>query len=265
MSKNSAARVVKSAAREVFEAVDDAVGGQDGDAGGFHVDEGHHHGCFGEGRDGEVAGGELFVFVAGLVEGELELGAALLGVGDGGLVAVVAVGDDELLVGHGGDDEVDETGVGELPDFVDDAVLVGDGEVGWVCGPSGRGAEDELFGGEGRVGVEHVDLLAVGAGGLEEAHAVGLVLGEGLLVAVDDLVGVVVEVAEGDEAAALADLAGVGDGVGLGVAVEGRLGFLGEDVVLAPGAEGFGGAGVAVRSRSVSLGSCLPRMTRMRL
>ena len=79
-----------------------------------------------------MAGAELFVFVAGLVEGELELGGALLGVGDGGLVAVVAVGDDELLVGHGGDDEVDEVGVGELPDLVDDAVLVGDGEVGGV-------------------------------------------------------------------------------------------------------------------------------------
>ena len=79
-----------------------------------------------------MAGGELFVFVAGLVEGELELGGALLGVGDGGLVAVVAVGDDELLVGHGGDDEVDEVGVGELPDAVDYAVFVGDGEVGAV-------------------------------------------------------------------------------------------------------------------------------------
>ncbi len=45
-----------------------------------------------------------------LVERELELGGALLGVGDRGLVAVVAVGDDELFVGHGGDDEVDEVG-----------------------------------------------------------------------------------------------------------------------------------------------------------
>ena len=71
-------------------------------------------------------------------------------------------------------------------------------------------AEDELFGGEGGVGVEHVDLLAVGAGGFEEGEAVGFVLGEGLFVAVDDLVGVVVEVAEGDEAAAFADFAGVG-------------------------------------------------------
>ena len=72
-----------------------------------------------------------FVLVAGLVEGELELGGALLGVGDGGLVAVVAVGDDELLIGHGGGDEVDEIGVGELPDAVDYTVFVGDGEVGF--------------------------------------------------------------------------------------------------------------------------------------
>lgn len=41
---------------EVFEAVDDAVGGQDGDAGCVHVDEGHHHGCFGEGWGWKVAG-----------------------------------------------------------------------------------------------------------------------------------------------------------------------------------------------------------------
>ena len=76
---------------------------------------------------------------------------------------------------------------------------------GWVVLAVFAGAEDQLLGGEAGVGVEHVDLLAVGAGGLEEGEAVGLVLGKGLLVAVDDLVGVVVEVAEGDEAAALAD------------------------------------------------------------
>jgi hypothetical protein len=188
------------------------------------------------------------VGVVGLIEGKFELGGALLGVGDGGLVAVVAVGDDELLVCHGGDDEVNEIGIGELPDAVDDAVLVGDGEVGGIVveAVGAFGAEDEFFGGEGWVGVEHVDLLAIGAGGLEEAHAIGFVLGEGLFVAVDDLVGVVVEMAEGDEAATLADLVGVGNGIGLGVAVEGGLGLFGEDVLLAPIAESFGGACVYV-------------------
>ena len=44
------------AAVEAGEAEDDAVGGEDGDAGGVHVDEGHHHGGFGEGRGGEACG-----------------------------------------------------------------------------------------------------------------------------------------------------------------------------------------------------------------
>ncbi len=204
---------------------------------------------------GDDGGGAFFVAGECLVEGELELGGALFGVGDGGLVAVVAVGDDELLVCHGGEEEVDDLGIGDLPEAVDDVVFVGDGEVG--CGGVGAdhaadgfagaaGAEDEFFGGEGGVGVEHVDLLAVGAGGLEEGEAVGFVFGEGLFVAVDDLVGVVVEVAEGDEAAALANLGGAGDGVGLGVAVDGWLGLFGEDVVAAPLVECVGGTGVDV-------------------
>ena len=74
-----------------------------------------------------------------------------------------------------------------------DAVLIGDGEVGGVCFlPLAAATEDELFGGEGGVGVKHVNLLAVGAGGLEQGETIGLMLGEGLFVAVDDFVGVVV-------------------------------------------------------------------------
>ncbi len=93
-------------------------------------------------------------------------------------------------------------------------------------------------------------------------------LGEGLLVAVDDLVGVVVEVAEGDEAAAFADLVGAGDGVGLGVAVDGGLGLFGEDVLRGASRGGTRRRGCrrcAAAKSSVSPGSCLPRMTRMRL
>ena len=76
-------------------------------------------------------------------------------------------------------------------------------------------------------------------------------LGEGLLVAVDDLVGVVVELAQGDEAAALLDFAGAGHLVGLGIAVESGLGFFAEDRLFAPGDERFGGAGVDVVLRDV--------------
>ena len=112
---------------EAFEGVDDTMGGKDGDTGCVHVDEGHHHGSLGERWDGEMTRGELLVFVTGLVERKAELGGTLLGVGDGGLVTVVAVGDDELFVGHGGDDEIDEMGVGELPEAVDYIVFIGDG------------------------------------------------------------------------------------------------------------------------------------------
>ena len=66
----------------------------------------------------------------GLFEGEFELGGALFGVGDGGLVAVMAVGDDELFVGHGGEEKINDVRVSDLPDAMDDVVLVGDGEVG---------------------------------------------------------------------------------------------------------------------------------------
>ena len=108
------------------------------------------------------------------------------------------------------------------------------------------GVEEEVVDLGFGVGVEHVDLLAVGAGGLEEGEAVGLVLGEGLLVAVDDLVGVVVELAEGDEAAAFADFAAPWDRVGLGVDVEGWLGLFFEDAFAAEVVECGGGAGVDV-------------------
>lgn len=66
---------------------------------------------------------------------------------------MVAVGDDELFVGHGGEEEIDEVGVGEFPELMDYAVFVGDGEVGGVVVEAiGECAfKDEFFGGEGRV------------------------------------------------------------------------------------------------------------------
>ena len=71
-------------------------------------------------------------------------------------------------------------------------------------------------------------------------------LGEGLFVAVDDLVGVVVEVAESDEAAAFADFGAIGHGVRLRIAVQGQFRFFGEDAFSAPVFQVFGGAGIAV-------------------
>lgn len=67
---------------EVFDALNDAMRGQDGNAGGVHVDEGHHHGGFGESGDRKRAGADPLVFVERLVEGKLELGASLFGIRD---------------------------------------------------------------------------------------------------------------------------------------------------------------------------------------
>ena len=155
--------------RSAVEAGDDAVGGEDGDAGGVHVDKGHHHGGFGVGGAGELRpvgmlfssarfGGRLVVFGAAVVEGEVELGGALPGVGDGGLVAVVAVGDDELFVGHGGDDEVDEVGVGEAPEAVDDTLYSS------VMVRSGGGSERGLRHAEGPLSEPKMSFSAVKAG-----------------------------------------------------------------------------------------------------
>ena len=88
---------------EGVEAEDDTVGGEDGDAVGFHVDEGHHHSCFGVGW-----GGKCCVDM-GLRSDE---GGAFLSVGYAGFVAVVAIGDDQFFVDHGGEYQVDEGWVG---------------------------------------------------------------------------------------------------------------------------------------------------------
>ena len=80
-----------------------------------------------------------------------------------------------------------------------DAVFVGDLEFG-----AGIGAEEQSARlSAGRIGVEHEDLPEVGAGRAQQIEPVGLRFGQRLFVAKDDLLGVVIKFAEGDEAAAL--------------------------------------------------------------
>ena len=83
---------------------------------------------------------------------------------------------------------------------VQHAVLVGDLGIGGACA-----VVENLLDAAGRVGVEHEDLAEVGVRGLEQVEPVALGLAERLLVAEDDLFGVVVQLAEGDEAAPLLD------------------------------------------------------------
>ena len=152
----------------------------------------------------------------------------LLGVVQRGLVAMVAVGDDELFVGHCRSEQTNCGRIADAPDAVQDAVLVGH----FGVGRAGALVED-LFHAAGWVGVEHEDLAKVGVRGLQQVQAVALGLGKRLLVAEDDLVGVVVKFAESDESAALFDLVGSRNPEALGVGEDAGILLLDKDALLA--------------------------------
>ncbi len=133
---------------------------------------------------------------------------------------MVAVGDNQLLVGHGGYQQADGRRVADLPQPVQHAVLVGD----LGLGRTGALVENLLHA-AGRVRVEHEYLPEVRMGGLEQVEPVALGLGERLFVAEDHLLGVLVQFTDGDEAAPLLHNFGSGNLEALRVS-EDRRGFL---------------------------------------
>ena len=98
-----------------------------------------------------------------------------------GLVAVVAVGDEDGLGAHQALQGGDRGRVVDLPEPVDDAEVVGRLLRGPVA-DAGLGRLDDLV---VVVGVEAEDRAEVVLGRVEEGQAVGLGAGEGLLVGVD--------------------------------------------------------------------------------
>ena len=112
-----------------------------------------------------------------------------------------------------------------------DAVFVGDFGVGGAVA-----FVENLFDAAGGIGVEHEDLAEVGVRGLEQVEAVALGLGERLLVAEDNLLGVVVELAERDEAAAFLDLISPRNAEALGVGEDAGVFLLDQNALFAPGA-----------------------------
>src|ERR1700738_527551 len=105
--------------------------------------------------------------------------AAFVAIVERGLVAVVAVGDDELFIPHLGADGIDYPGVGNLPDAMEDSVFIRhlDDGIGVFAGMLEKQRIDVTG-----VWVENEKLFEVGAGGAKQIEPVGLRLGQGLLV-----------------------------------------------------------------------------------
>ena len=135
------------------------------------------------------------------------------------------------------DKQANDRGIADPPDAVQNAVFVGD----FCIGGTGAVVEN-LFNAAGRVGVEHEDLAEVGAGGLEQVETIAFRFGEGLLVAKYDLVGILMQTAEGDESAALLDFIGTGNAEALGVGEDAWILLLDENGLFPPCLEVAGGA-----------------------
>ncbi len=171
----------------------------------MHVDEGHDH-------------------AAGAGEGRV-----VAPEGHGGLVAVVAVGDEQFLVRH----QLLDLRVGaDLPHAVDGAVLVGD----FGDGRRSGGLIEQGVDGAGR----------------EQFHAVLLGTGEGLLVAEDDARCVVFHLAEGDEALADEAFAGVGNDEFLEIGEHAGFGIARPNAARDPLLHDAGGASVDVLSFAIA-------------
>ena len=215
-------------APRLVEPADQPVGGEDGQPGVLERDEAHQH----------VAR------------------AALLLVHAGRLVAVVAVGDQQLRGGQRGRDGGARLRVGDAPEAVDRAVLVGHLAPGRALDVRGDGAPRRPR----RVVVEREDGGEVGLGRAGQPQAVLLGPGVRALVRADLARAVVLDAHAREQA-----VAGAPDAVGTRVVLRERpdrgLLVAHEHAVALPGGEHLGGVRVrvAVGARQVDLDDVVRR------
>ena len=210
---------------------DDAMGGEDSEAFAVSINESHHR-----------------ALVVGVGIGRIGGSSAFIAVVESGFVTMMAVGDDELLIGHGLLNGVDPIGFGDRPEAVDDAIFVS--ELGGGSGGGFGFCEDRIYAFL-RIGIQHEELAGMGASVAEEFKAVGFGAGECKFVTEDNAGGIFLETSSADEAAASALFSCAGDGELLGVSVKGGSGILGDDVVANPFVNFCGGAGVDVVLRRI--------------
>ena len=103
---------------ELAQAVNDAMSGQDQQSVGIHIDECHHDRRFRVGWMGQLGDARFSLGRCG--------GGVLAGISQRGLIAMMAVGDDQFFVRHGADQQPNYRRVIDAPDAVQDSVLVGD-------------------------------------------------------------------------------------------------------------------------------------------
>ena len=168
-------------------------------------------------------------------------GAPLVAVVERGLVAMMAVGDDELLVLHPAADQFDGRGIANAPHAVLHVVLVGHANIGRARRGQNR------FDFELRVAIRHEDLAEVRMGGQQQVVAIDFGAGERLLVPMHDPGVVLFDLAQGDQAAALGHLGGrAWKRKTLRVVVDGRGVVRFEHAFRAPGAQAGGSPRVDV-------------------
>ena len=215
--------------REPLQAAQQTVGREDGEPRVVHGDERHHA-----------------VFEGLLAAAPRPALPHLVAVHEGDLIAVVPVGDEELLPLHLALDVADPLLVGHAPEPVGLSEVVLGLDVGRPEGLSVEDAVDDPVG----VVVEHEDLSLGGADGVDELEAVLLGLRERVLVGVDAALAGVLEPRDGDEPLPrpllLVDL------VDLVVGVDRGLPVLDEDLLVDPLLQGLSGSGVPVAGRSVT-------------
>ena len=170
------------------------------------------------------------------------LGATFIAIGEGGLVAVVSIGDDQFLRRHFADDAGNYGRVEERPEAMKHAVFVArlDRRDG-----TGRGGEQGVDAALG-IGVQHEELAGVRARVAKQLEAIDLGTRQRLLVAEDDAGGVVFDAAQGDEAAAGAALGAARHGVFLRINVDAGCGIAKQDAVANPRGQCLLGARIDV-------------------
>ena len=215
---------------KIRQAVDNPMGGQYDQSAALHGDKGHHQ--------------EL---MRGLRTSRIGNSAALIAVGQRRLIAMVSIGNEELLIAHQLLNFLDDCGIVYAPETVPHLIFIQHKHV--RLGFSGQQAFNLGL----RVTVEHENLAKMRPGMAQQVQTVFTGLGVGLFMPEDHLIGIVMHSSQCNKAAPLGHFMGAGHGKGLGIEIYRRFMVLLEDAAGTPVMQVLSGAGIDVESGAVGL------------